>query len=99
MLPKINMKVRFTKQNWQFVIRFVLAVFIPVLTYFGLEIKDLTSWSIIGDTLVKALSNPYVVGVMIVNAVNILFDPTTKGLSDSAQALEYTSPNGNVKTQ
>lgn len=95
--PKINLRVRFTKNNWEFILRFALAVFIPALTYFGLEVKDLTSWNIVGSTILQALSNPYVLIVMAINAINVLFDPTTKGLSDSDQALDYSVPNNNTK--
>lgn len=89
-MKKINWKVRFNRNNMTFIFRFIVAVFMPILVYFGLEVTDLTEWSIVWGVLLKALSNPYVVGMSLFNAINVLFDPTTKGLSDSERALEYT---------
>ena len=84
---KINWKVRFSKDNLAFIGRFVLAVAVPVLTYFGMKATDLTTWSALGDVFVRAISNPYVLMFTVVNAVNILPDPTTKGLKDSELVL------------
>lgn len=93
---KINWKIRFSKDNISFIFRFLLSILMPILIYFGLETKDLTSWNIIWEVFVKAISNPYLVGLTIVNAVNVLIDPTTKGLSDSEKALSYTAPKNNA---
>lgn len=92
----INLSARFNKRNMQFVIRFIVAVFIPVLAYFGLSLEDLTTWAALGDLFVQAISNPYVLGVMVINALNMVFDNTSSGLSDSKLAKEYKNPN-NVK--
>ena len=89
---KINWKVRFSKDNVSFLIRFVLSILIPILVYFGLETKDLTSWGIVWELFIKFISNPYLIFLSIFNGLNILFDPTTKGLSDSEKALEYNKP-------
>lgn len=89
-MKKINWKVRFNRNNMTFIFRFIVAVFMPILVYFGLEVTDLTEWPIVWSVLLKALSNPYVVGMSLFNAINVLFDPTTKGLSDSERALNYT---------
>ena len=42
--------------------------------------------------LVKFVNNPYLVGLTIVNILNIIPDPTTKGFGDSADALTYDEP-------
>lgn len=86
----MNLKVRF--KNPVFIFQVVLAVLIPMLAYFGLAVQDLTSWQLVGETLLKAVSNPYVLGLMLVALWNALNDPTTKGLGDSPQALTYTQP-------
>ena len=91
-MKNINWKVRFSKDNLTFVMRFIGALLIPVLIYMGLEVQDLTSWAKLGDVLVDAVSNPYVVGLTIVNAINLIPDPTTAGIMDSENALEYTKP-------
>lgn len=89
---KINWKVRFNTKNKVFIMRFVNALFIPAIVYFGLKVEDLTSWSVIGNLILRTLSNPYILGLMAWNAVNILSDPTTKGFGDSEKALEYEDP-------
>lgn len=89
---KINWKVRFTAENKTFVLRFLAALIIPVLTYFGLQFTDLTSWASVWELFIQFLSNPYLVILTIINAINMIPDPTTSGLSDSNQALTYQKP-------
>lgn len=91
-MNKINWKVRFSKDNIMFIVRFVGALAIPVLAYLGLELKDLTSWDMVLDVLVNFISNPYLVILTVINALNMAIDPTTKGLTDSEKALQYTEP-------
>ena len=88
----INWKVRFNAKNKAFLARFALAVLVPILGYYGLKFEDLTSWTSVGKIFSDFLSNPYLVGLTIFNAWNMLPDPTTQGISDSAQALTYTLP-------
>ena len=54
----INWKVRFNKQNILFIAQVILSVVMPILGYFGIQASDMTSWSIVWDTIVKAVSNP-----------------------------------------
>ena len=91
-MNKINWKVRFNKDNILFVVRFVGALTIPVLAYLGLELKDLTSWDMLLEVLVNFVSNPYLVILTVINALNMTIDPTTKGITDSEKALNYTEP-------
>lgn len=88
---KINWTVRF--KNRAFVTRFALALVLPILAYFGIKFEDLTSWGAVFGLLGKFVSNPYLVGLTVFNALNIVPDPTTTGLSDSTRALEYEEPN------
>lgn len=87
---KINWKVRFN--NPLFYVQLVLSVLTPILGYMGLTATDITSWSILGDVLLKAVSNPYVLSLVLVSVYNALIDPTTKGFSDSTNALTYEKP-------
>ncbi|MDT2813735.1 phage holin [Vagococcus carniphilus] len=87
-MKKINWKVRF--KNPLFIAQILISVFVPILTYFGLEAKDLTTWKSVIDLVVNALSNPYVVTMIVVSVFNAINDPVTKGLSDSERALNYT---------
>ena len=91
-MKSINWKVRFSKDNITFIIRFVAALIIPVLAYLGLEVTDLTSWKLIGDVLLQFISNPFLLGLTVINALNMIPDPTTKGITDSENALNYTEP-------
>lgn len=91
-MNKINWKVRFNKDNILFVVRFVGALTIPVLAYLGLELKDLTSWNMVLEVLVNFVSNPYLVILTVINALNMTIDPTTKGITDSEKVLQYTEP-------
>lgn len=91
-MHKINWKVRFSKDNMMFIVRFIGALAIPVLTYLGLELKDLTSWDMVLEVLINFISNPYLVILTVINALNMTIDPTTKGITDSEKALQYTEP-------
>lgn len=88
----LNLKVRFNKKNILFITQVIVSVVIPVLTYFGLQASDLTTWSKVWETFMQAISNPYVVVMAIVSLFNAVTDPTTKGISDSTSALSYTQP-------
>lgn len=87
---KINWKVRF--KNPLFYVQIILSVLTPILTYMGLTATDLTTWSVLGDVLGQALSNPYVLSLVVVSVYNALVDPTTKGFGDSETALTYDTP-------
>ena len=91
-MKNINWKVRFNKENTTFIIRFIAALLIPVLAYLGLEIKDLTTWETIGQVLLQFISNPFLLGLTVVNALNMIPDPTTHGITDSNEALDYNKP-------
>ena len=86
----MNWKVRF--KNPLFIAQMILAVLTPLLAYAGLTVKDLTTWQALGDLLMGALSNPYVLGLVVVSVFNAVTDPTTSGVKDSEQALTYTQP-------
>jgi phi LC3 family holin len=92
-MNKINWSVRFTLKNKAFLTRLALAISLPILTYFGLNFQDLTSWGAVFTLLGKFASNPYLIGVTIVNVINIVPDPTTAGFGDSQRALGYDEPH------
>ena len=87
----INWKIRF--KNPVFIVQLILAILTPVLAYAGLTLQDLTSWKALGDILIGAISNPYVLGLIAVSVWNALNDPTTSGVTDSSRAKSYTEPN------
>lgn len=86
----INFKVRI--KNPVFIAQLVLAVLTPILAYAGLTAQDLTTWGALGKLLLNAVSNPYVLSLVIVSVWNAVNDPTTKGFKDSNRAITYSQP-------
>ena len=86
----MNFKVRF--KNPVFIAQFVLAILTPILAYTGLTTQDITSWPLLGEILINAIKNPYVLSLIAVSLWNALNDPTTAGIKDSDQAMTYEIP-------
>lgn len=89
-MKRINLKVRF--KNPVFIAQLVLSIFTPILAYAGLTVQDLTTWKALVDLLISAISNPYVLGLVVISIWNAVNDPTTAGVGDSDNALTYTEP-------
>ena len=87
----INIKVRF--RNPVFIAQLILAVLTPILAYAGLTMQDLTTWKALGDLLLSAVKNPYVLSLVVVSVFNAVTDPTTAGVKDSDRALTYDFPH------
>lgn len=87
---KINWVVRF--KNPVFWANLVAAVLLPILTHMGMNWEDMTTWATLGGVFVEAVQNPVIVVAVAVSVWNAVNDPTTAGVSDSAQALTYTEP-------
>lgn len=87
---KINWKVRF--KNPYFYVALILSIVAPVGVYFGVNAEDLTTWSMVGALAKQAILNPYVVVTVFLSVATFLIVPTTKGISDSKDALRYTKP-------
>ena len=86
----INFKVR--AKNFMFWVSIVIAIFTPVLAYMGITAQDITTWPKLGEVLLEAICNPYIVMLILFSVYNAIIDPTTKGLKDSERALTYTKP-------
>ena len=82
---KINWKVRF--KNPLFMAQLGMSILVPILAYAGLTVQDLTTWKALGDLLLGAFSNPYVLGLVAISVYNAVLDPTTRGLNDSLNVL------------
>lgn len=87
----INWRVRI--KNPAFWVSIAIAIVTPILAYFGLTAQDMTSWGVIWDVVVQAVSNPYVILTVAVSVYNAIVDPTSTGVTDSLRALQYDSPN------
>lgn len=87
----INWKIRV--KNVSFWVSVALAVFTPILAYMGLTAQDMTTWSALGNMLLNAIKNPYILLMVAVSVYNTIIDPTSTGITDSARALGYSEPN------
>jgi phi LC3 family holin len=87
----INWKIR--TLNPTGVAQMIVAIFLPVLIYLGIDWQTLTSWSAVGKTVLDILSNPIAVVLILINFYNSVIDGTSAGLTDSPQALNYHRPN------
>ena len=87
---KINWKVRL--KNPVFWVGLAVAIVLPILTSLGMSWEDMTTWAALGNALLQAVKNPVILVSVLVSVWNAINDPTTKGLSDSAQALTYDKP-------
>lgn len=92
---KINWKVRF--KNPLFYAALILAIVAPIGVAFGVHLEDLTTWPMVWEIAKKAILTPHLVITVFIAVVAFLIDPTTQGLSDSKQALDYDKPRNGVK--
>lgn len=89
-MKNINWKVRI--HNPQFWIMIFLAVASPVSVYFNVTGTDLTTWGNVFDLVLAIVKNPFVLFSIGVSVYNAVIDPTTKGVKDSRNALNYRKP-------
>ena len=59
---------------------------------YGIELGRYDLLAALGEVLFSAIQNPVIVVAILVSVWNAITDPTTKGISDSAQALTYNKP-------
>ena len=63
-----------------------------ILAAMGISPEMFTSWGAVWDAIKNLVSNPYMLGCVILAVLGVFIDPTTKGLGDSERALEYEKP-------
>lgn len=88
----LNLKVRF--KNPVFVIQLLGTALFTALSYNYMNPQDLTTWSGLFALIQGIFMNPYLLGLCAWNVWSAINDPTTKGLSDSKQAMTYEEPRG-----
>lgn len=49
----------------------------------GVDFKTLTSWGLLGDSLLSILGNPVAVVAVAAAVIGVFVDPSTKGLKDN----------------
>lgn len=83
------------KINWRVRVKnvyFWLAIGGVVLAAMGVSPEMFTSWDAVLAQFRVLASNPYMLGSVILAVVGVVNDPTTAGVADSSQALEYQKP-------
>lgn len=83
---KINIPVRFKN------ILFWASIFSVILATMGICPEMLTSWEAVKTAIVDLFKNPYQLVCVVVAIIGVFNDPTTAGITDSRNALEYTKP-------
>lgn len=89
----INWKVRI--KSIQFWVGLIGVIMSPILAYLNLSYSDLTTWESIGEVARAFFTNPFLIGTVIMavlSFIGVITDPTTKGMSDSSQAMTYEKP-------
>ena len=89
-MKNINWKIRI--KNPVFWIQIGLTIILTILGYAKISAAEVTTWAKLGELIVMTISNPYCLGLVAVSVWNAINDPTTKGVTDSKQALDYTEP-------
>lgn len=84
---KINWKVR-VKNPY-----FWIGLLGIVLSAMGVSADMFTSWGTVVEQAKALISNPYMIGSVIMALLGAILDPTTAGITDSQRALEYNSPS------
>ena len=87
MIKNINWKVRVKNPYfWAGLVGVILAAI-------GVSPASLTSWPLLWSKIIELLNNPFALACTAMAIVGYVNDPTTKGLTDSEQALTYDKPN------
>ena len=84
---KLNVKIRL-KNPW-----FWVGIVSTILAAMGVDPEMFTSWGAVWSAFVSLVSNPFQLGCVILAVLGIFIDPTTSGVTDSAQVMKYTRPN------
>ena len=84
---KINIPVRF-KNPW-----FWIGLIGVILSAMGVSPDMFTSWGAVWQAIVNLVSNPFMLGSVVLAILGVFVDPTTAGIRDSNRALSYKSPS------
>lgn len=85
--------------NWKVRIKnpyFWIGLLGVILAAMGVNAEMFTSWQAVIDQAKAFISNPYMIGSVFMAVLGQILDPTTAGLKDSIQALEYSVPKKDV---
>ncbi len=88
----INMKVRMKNPFfWIGLIGVAIAVI-------GVDVRTLTSWSAVVNTLSEFIRNPFAIGSAVIAILGVFIDPTTAGIGDSQLAMTYDRPKKDTES-
>ena len=90
---KIGISLDVRLQNPQYWFMLAIAVITPIVSYFGLNVSDITSWGVLIDMIGQAIMIPYLLVLVIVNVYNATVDGTTRGFKDSQMMLNGEKSN------
>lgn len=88
--------------NWKIRIKnpyFWVGILGVILAAMGVDAEMFTSWSVVIEQAKALISNPYMIGSVILAVLGVFLDPTTAGVKDSTQAMSYTEPRKSVKEE
>lgn len=83
---KINIPVRFKNPM------FWIGLLGVILAAMGVSPEMFTSWQAVIDAFKNLISNPYMIGCVIVAVIGVFNDPTTKGIKDSDIVMSRNKP-------
>ena len=90
---KINWKVRIKNPY------FWVGLLGVILSAMGVSADMFTSWDIVIAQAKALISNPFMIGSVIMAVLGKMIDPTTAGGTGSQKGLEYNVPNKDKKKQ
>lgn len=68
-----------------------------ILTAMNVSPEMFTSWDAVVTQAKTLISNPYMIGSVLLAVLGVFLDPTTQGVQDSTQAMSYTAPKKSVE--
>ena len=93
---QINWLVRIRNPMWW--VQVVASIVMPLIVGMGSNWEAMTSWPLLGSTILSALQNQVGVMTMLVSLWGAITDPTTKGFGDSSLAMTYEKPKDDAAT-
>lgn len=61
---------------------FILGLFGIVFSAAGVNVETLTNWSLLWESILGILGNPFLLASVIAAVLGVFVDPSTKGLRD-----------------
>lgn len=61
---------------------FILGLFGIIFSAAGVNVETLTNWSLLWESILGILGNPFLLASVIAAVLGVFVDPSTKGLRD-----------------